>query len=146
MEISISSFSLLLRFPLKVGIILAVLVGLKATQIVTDKRIEFFREAGSGYDINAYYIAINIVASLEHSIQVFIGAYFAFWIRNPIVVWYSFFIHFLLLTWLCVSWALFLPMIVPQENVTLVVGFFFAFCGLLFSGALPPVTYQGKSI
>ena len=102
MEISISSFSLLLRFPLKVGIILAVLVGLKATQIVTDKRIEFFREAGSGYDINAYYIAINIVASLEHSIQVFIGAYFAFWIRNPIVVWYSFFIHFLLLTWLCV--------------------------------------------
>jgi uncharacterized integral membrane protein len=46
---SISYFSLLIRYPLKVGIILAVLVGLKATQIVTDKRIEFFREAGSGY-------------------------------------------------------------------------------------------------
>ena len=67
------------RFPLKVGIISAVLIGLQATKIVTSKRIEFFREASSGYNINAYFVAVNIVASVEHSVQAVIVAFFAVW-------------------------------------------------------------------
>jgi hypothetical protein len=57
------------RFPLKVGIITAVLMGLQSTKVLTNKRIEFFREASSGYNINAYFVAINITATLEHSTQ-----------------------------------------------------------------------------
>ncbi len=56
-------------YPLKIGIIVAVLVGLQATRILTSKRIEFFREASSGSDINAYFTAINIVATAEPSVQ-----------------------------------------------------------------------------
>jgi hypothetical protein len=129
---------------LKVGIILCVLLGLTGTKIVTSKRIEFFREAGSGYNINAYFIALCVISTIEHAAQVVIAAFFAFWIRNPLASASSFFVHFLLLMWICIGWALLIPMMVPADNVVLVAGFFFAFCGLMFSGAFPPILYKGE--
>jgi ABC-type multidrug transport system ATPase subunit len=131
-----------IQYPLKVGIILSVLLGLTATKIVTSKRLEFFREAGSGYNLNAYFWAISILSTIEHSVQVVIAAFFASWIRNPIGSNTSYYIHFLLLAWVTVSWALFIPMVFPADNVTLVAGFFFAFCGLMFSGAFAPIQYH----
>lgn len=128
---------------MKSGVVIAVLVGLTATKIITEKRVEFFREAGSGYDINAYFFAVNIIATFEHSMQVLAASIFALWLRNSIAVWYSFFVNYLLLAWLCVSWALFFPLIVPQKSVVLVTGFFMTFTALLFSGGIEPVTYNG---
>jgi hypothetical protein len=130
------------RFPLKVGIITAVLMGLQSTKVLTNKRIEFFREASSGYNINAYFVAINITATLEHSTQALIIAFFAAWLREPIANWWSFFIHFIMLTWICISWGFLIPMVFPPDNVVIIIGFFMAFCGLLISGALPPVGYK----
>eukprot|EP00529_Nitzschia_sp_RCC80_P002293 CAMPEP_0113480212 /NCGR_PEP_ID=MMETSP0014_2-20120614/21752_1 /TAXON_ID=2857 /ORGANISM="Nitzschia sp." /LENGTH=1932 /DNA_ID=CAMNT_0000373621 /DNA_START=203 /DNA_END=6001 /DNA_ORIENTATION=- /assembly_acc=CAM_ASM_000159 len=131
-----------IQYPLKVGIILTVLLGLIGTRIVTDHRLEFFREAGSGYNLNAYFFAISIMSTVEHSLQVVIAAFFASWIRNPIASNASYYIHFLLLAWITIAWALLIPMVVPTESVTLVAGFFFAFCGLMFSGAFPPIQYN----
>jgi len=48
----------------------------------------------------------------------------------------------MMLMWLVVSWSLFLPIFVPPNNVVLVVGFFIAFFGMLFSGGLPPLLYK----
>eukprot|EP00538_Stauroneis_constricta_P012480 CAMPEP_0119548188 /NCGR_PEP_ID=MMETSP1352-20130426/2157_1 /TAXON_ID=265584 /ORGANISM="Stauroneis constricta, Strain CCMP1120" /LENGTH=1292 /DNA_ID=CAMNT_0007593377 /DNA_START=125 /DNA_END=4003 /DNA_ORIENTATION=- len=129
-------------FALKSGLIIAVLIGLQATKIITTKRVEFFREAASGYDLNAYFLAVNIVATLEHSVQIMLASFFSIWIRNPLGSWASYFVHFLALTWVSVSWALFFPQVIPPENVTVVIGFFFAFCGLLLGGAFPPMTYK----
>ena len=137
-----SSEALLESYPVKTGIILAVLIGLTAIKILTHKRLEFFREAGSGFDTNAYFFAVNIIATIEHSIQVIIAAFFAYWIRKPISSWYNYYIQFFLLSWICVSWSLFFPMVLPPDSVVLVTGFFFAFCGLLFSGAFPPILYK----
>jgi hypothetical protein len=129
---------------LKVGIIISVLLGLTAMRILTKKRLQFFREAGSGYNLNAYFFAVNIVATLEHSVQVLIAAAFAFWIRNPLASAASFFVHFFLLAWVTVSWALFIPMVVSPDSVVLMAGCFFSFCGLMFSGAFPPIVYKCK--
>jgi len=104
--------------------------------------MEFFREAASGYNLNAYFFAINIISTLEHSAQVLIAAFFASWIRNPIASNVSYYIHFLLLAWLTVAWAMLLPMICPADSVVLIAGFFFAFCGLVFSGAFAPFEYK----
>jgi len=130
------------QYPLKVGIILCIIVGLTATNTVTSKRLQFFREAGSGYNLNAYFFAINFITTLEHSVQVLISAFFASWIRNPIASDASYYIHFLLLSWLTVAWAMLFPMICSQDTVVLVAGFFFAFCGLVFSGAFAPIVYK----
>lgn len=137
-----SSLFNIYRYPLKVGIILCVLLGLTATKIVTSKRLEFFRESGSGYNLNAFFFAISILSTVEHSIQVVIAAFFASWIRNPIASSASYYIHFLTLAWITVGWALLIPMVFAAEAVTLVAGFFFAFCGLMFSGAFPPIQYN----
>jgi type IV secretory pathway TrbD component len=117
-------------------------MGLTATKIVTSKRIEFFREAGSGYNLNAYFVAITCFSTVEHSVQAIIAAFFAFWIRNPLASATSFFVHFVLLAWVTAGWGLLIPMVTPQDSIVLVAGFFFSFCGLLFSGANSPVLYK----
>jgi hypothetical protein len=127
---------------MKVGIILCIIVGLSATNTLTSKRMEFFREAASGYNLNAYFFAINIISTFEHSAQVIIAGFFASWIRNPIASNASYYVHFLLLAWLTVAWAMLLPMICPADSVVLIAGFFFAFCGLVFSGAFAPIEYK----
>jgi hypothetical protein len=117
-------------------------MGLQSTKVLTNKRLEFFREASSGYNINAYFVAINITATLEHSTQAVIIAFFSAWLREPIANWRSFFIHFVMLTWICISWGFLIPMLFPPDNVVIIIGFFMSFCGLLISGALPPVGYK----
>lgn len=131
-------------FPLEVGVIVAILIGLQALKITTTKRVEFFREAATT-DISAYFLAINVVATVEHSIQIVVAAFFVTWLRNPLANWLHYYTHFLLLTWIVVSWALLFPQIMPADNVVIGTGFFFAFFGLLFGGVLPPTDYPGKT-
>mmetsp|Transcript_10771 Transcript_10771/g.22367 ORF Transcript_10771/g.22367 Transcript_10771/m.22367 type:complete len:602 (-) Transcript_10771:246-2051(-) len=131
-----------LQYAMKVGIILCIIVGLTATSTLMSKRQEFFREAGSGYNLDAYFFAINLLSTIEHSIQVLIAAVFALWIREPIASHASFYIHFLLLAWLTVAWSMLIPMVCPPDSVILISGFFFTFCGLIFSGAFSPFGYR----
>jgi len=134
------------RYALKVGVIAAVLIGLTATKSITDKRLEFFREAASGYDVTAYFLAVNVVATLEHSIQALIAAIVAYWIRDSLSSASNYVVSFVMLAWLCVSWALLFPLLVAPKNVVIVTGFFMAFFGILFSGGLEPVTYEGEVV
>lgn len=133
-----------LRFALKTGIISSVLIALTALKAITEKRLEFFREAASGYDVNAY--AVNIVSTFEHGVQAIVSAAAAFWLRDSVAGWVSYYVAFLMLAWVCVSWALLFPLLVSPKNVVMVTGFFMAFFGILFSGGLSPVKYQGTFI
>ena len=49
----------------KLSLVLSLLVALSATKALTAKRVEFFREASSGYDITAYFLAVNVFTTLE---------------------------------------------------------------------------------
>mmetsp|Transcript_31805 Transcript_31805/g.77040 ORF Transcript_31805/g.77040 Transcript_31805/m.77040 type:complete len:1246 (-) Transcript_31805:208-3945(-) len=128
-------------YPLQIGLITAVLVGLQASRILTSKQLEFFRETSSGYDSNAYLLAVNIMATLETSVQIVIVALIAAMLREPVASWGVFFAHFLAMAWTVVSWSLLFPMVMPAENVSTVLGAFFAFFGLLLSGAVPPIGF-----
>ena len=161
-----------LEFSFKVAVITAVLLGLSAAKVLTSKRLEFFREAGSGWseyfpkwtpiafsillgvflingtmlfdpDSNAYFLAVNITSTVEHVVQMFLAAGCAYWLRDSATSsWYTYQVQFIMLMWMVVSWSLFLPLLVPPNNVVLGVGFFIAFFGLLFCGALAPVMYK----
>ena len=71
-----------------------------------------------------------------------ISSMLALWLRNSLASWYSYYINFLLLAWLCVSWALLFPLLVNPKSVILVTGFYFIFFSLLFSGGIDPVEYR----
>lgn len=49
----------------KISLVLTLLIALSTTKALTDKRVEFFREAGSGYDTTAYFLAVNLFVTLE---------------------------------------------------------------------------------
>jgi len=90
-------------------------------------------------DINAYFLALNITSTIEHFVQVIAASFCTCWIRGSLISrWYAYQIHFLMLMWLLVSWTLFIPLVVPQSSVTMLVGFFIVLFGMLFSGVLIP--------
>jgi hypothetical protein len=125
-------------------VLIAVMIGLTATKTITSKRKEFFREAASGYSTNAYFLAVQVIATIEHTVQVVLCALCAIWLRCSLSHWSSWMIAFVLCGWIAVSWALVFPFIFPAENVVLVTGFYIVVFSLLFSGGVAPVTFGGK--
>lgn len=96
-SLCLTLFLLLGSFPLQIGLITAVLIGLQSSKALTSKRTEFFRETSSGYNPNAYFLAINIVSTLEAMIQIVLVAFVAAFLREPVASWAVFFVHFLVL-------------------------------------------------
>jgi len=130
------------QHALKLGVIIPVLLGLSASKVLTEKRLELFRESASGYNLNAYYLAVNITATVEHMIQTLLCAVIAIWLRGSIVDYTSSLLNYLMLGWISMSWGLFLPIVVPPKSVVLVISFFMVFFGLLCSGGFPPMEYE----
>jgi hypothetical protein len=86
---------------------------------------------------------VNLTSTVEHFVQMALAAGCAYWLRDSLTdSWYTYQVQFFMLMWLVVSWGLFIPLLVPPNNTVLTVGFFMAFFGLLFSGAVDPVTYR----
>lgn len=116
---ALAGTSSLAQFALEVGVLAAVLLALAATKHITLHRLEFFREASSGYNVNAYFLALNLSSFVEHLIQIALSAALAYWLRNSFASFSAYFVNFLMLMWLTVSWALFLPLLVPSSSVSL---------------------------
>ena len=138
---AISASASMQEYALKVGVITAVLVGLAASRVITGYRLQFYREAASGYDPFAYFVSINFTSSIEHGFQILLCSVVGYWLRGSAAPLYAYFVNFLLLGWLAVSWSFLLSVITPTSSTTVVIGFFMAFFGLLFSGGLAPATY-----
>lgn len=109
---------------------------------MTEKRQELYREIGSGYNLNAFYLAVNISSTVEHTIQILLIAFPAIWLRCTATNEICLLLSFIMMTWVCTSWSLFFPLIIPPKNVVLFIGFFVVFFGLLFSGTLSPTTFE----
>ena len=134
----------LMQYGLGVGLVASVLIALTSVKAITEKRLEFFREAGSGYNSNAYLLAINVSTTIEQGCQILLAAIIAQWTRHSISSVTAFYVAFLLLTWISMSWSLLIALLLPPKNTMVMLSFFMAFFGLLFGGALPPGDYEGK--
>ena len=140
-----SDFFPLYSFAMKIGVISGVLLGLTAAKGYTDKRLEFFREAGSGYNVDAYYLALHITTLMEQLVTMLCTALAAFWTRNSATNGIAFILNFFFLDWVVVAWGLFFPLFVQPNNVIVVTGIFIAFFGMQFSGMVDPILFRGKS-
>ncbi|KAL7544721.1 hypothetical protein ACHAWF_008084 [Thalassiosira exigua] len=125
-------------YAMMVGLIMSVLIALPATKIITDKKLEFYREAQSGISATAFYVAAVITTTIEQGIAAIVGSLFAFLVLIPSCTYTGFLANFIMLSWLTVSWALLIAVTVPLDSVKTVCGFFMAFFGLLFCGKVAP--------
>mmetsp|Transcript_34130 Transcript_34130/g.49529 ORF Transcript_34130/g.49529 Transcript_34130/m.49529 type:complete len:875 (-) Transcript_34130:267-2891(-) len=139
---SARAYTSVLQYNLQIGVIISVLVSLAAAKVISEKRIEFFREAGSGYDINAYFLALNFTSTIEYAIQMLLASGSAYWLRNSLVGYETFVINFLLLSWVSSAWAFFFASFMPPKNLTITTAFFITFTCLLFSGGIAPFEYK----
>ena len=134
----------LINYATKMAVVICVLSALASTKALTKKRVEFFREAGSGYDINAYYLAVNAFDTLEVSVKMILAALYTATLRNLAASIGSMVLQFILLGWISASWGLLFPLFVAsKESVVLVTAFFTIFMALLLSGPLgTPIAYE----
>jgi len=89
-----------------------------------------------------YYVAATITATVEQGLIAIMCSGLAYLIAHPSVSYLVYLWNFFIISWLSVSWAILLAIVVPQESVSTVVGFFNAFFGLLFCGKVAPGTYM----
>ena len=132
----------MLQFYVEIGVVTVVLVALSISRSIVDKRSEFYREASSGYDINAYMLALNFSTTVELTCVMTLAAFLSFILRSSLTNFFAYFINFFLLGWISSSWVFFLYPIVPSKNLALTVGFWVTFASLLFSGGLDPISYE----
>jgi hypothetical protein len=105
---SLKGISTVIGYAMMVGLLTSVLIGLNATKIITDKRLEFFREAQSGISVSMYYLAATITTTVEQGFIAILGSALAYLISNPSISYLVFLCNFFLLSWLSVSWAILL--------------------------------------
>lgn len=108
------------NYAMMVGLILSVLVGLSATKVITNNRLEFFRECQSGANVTAFYIAASITATVEQGFSAVCGALVAYLISMPASSFVVYLWNFFAVSWLSVSWALLLAIVVPLGSVSTV--------------------------
>ena len=135
-----------INYGMTVGLIASILIAMTCVKTMTEKRLEFFREAGSGYDVNAYFLAINVSTTIEQGIQILITAIIAQWARASISSAFSFHLAFLLFGWVIVSWALLIALVAPPESTMVILGCYMGFFGQLFGGTTKPGTYESKTV
>jgi hypothetical protein len=117
---------------------------LAAIKTISEKRQEFFRDAGAGYNVLSYFTAVNIYTFAEQGFQAICASLVALWLRNSLCHWWMFVITFSVLAFGAVSWALLLVFIIPPKNVVLMTSFFLFISSLMLSGALIGVKYEGR--
>jgi len=102
-------------YAMLVGIIMSVLIGLNASKSITEKKLEFYREAQSGVNVTSYYLAASITSTVEQGLLSIIGSVIAYLILKPATSYLVLLWNFFMISWLSVSWSLLLSIIVPCE-------------------------------
>mmetsp|Transcript_828 Transcript_828/g.1815 ORF Transcript_828/g.1815 Transcript_828/m.1815 type:complete len:261 (+) Transcript_828:92-874(+) len=80
---AIGGLGSVITYSMMVGLVLCVLIGLNATKIITEKRLEFYREAQSNANTTAYYVAATVTTTIEQGFSAFVGSVLAYLILNP---------------------------------------------------------------
>jgi hypothetical protein len=132
---SIERAGKVIGFGTKISTIIGVLVTLSSAKVITDKRVEFYREAASGYNISAYLLAVILFNTLEVTLKMTISSLFASSLRNTATNPGNFVLQFILLGWTSSAWGFVFALLVPAQSVTLVCAFFAILTNLLLSGA-----------
>ena len=98
----------IVSYAMMVGFIASVLIGLNATKIIIEKKLEFYREAQSGVSVTAYYIAASITSTSEQGFTAIAGSVLAYLVLKPSTSFLVYLWNFFMMSWLSVSWALLL--------------------------------------
>lgn len=124
----------ILGFGGRVSVIIAVLTTLSTAKVLTDKRVEFFREAASGYNINAYLLAVMIFVCVEVTVKMIYCSLFTYALRGSAASLGNMVVQFILLGWVSSAWGFVFPLVVSRESIVLVSAFFTVFSCVLLSG------------
>ena len=88
------------NYALMVGLILAVLIGLNATKVITSNRLEFFRECQSGTSVTAFFIAASLISTIEQGVTAIAGATLAYTMLMPSTSFLVYLTYFFIISWL----------------------------------------------
>jgi hypothetical protein len=125
-----------LIYYLQISTAVSLLTTLSSAKVLSDKRNEFFREAASGFDINAYFLAVNLFTILEVTIRMVIISAFTVALRNTASNPGAMILQFILCGWISSGWGFLYALIVPPSIVVLVTTCAVLFTAFCFGGEL----------
>jgi len=111
---------------------LALLLSIFCLQIFGSDQPVFWRESASGICVRAYFLARLWVNTFDIIVQSFVFTAFYFFIRQPGVPFWLFFVPFLFTAYAASGWGYFVSVVVPPKHGPFVVSLvIFIVCGLL---------------
>lgn len=125
----------IISYGSQISTITGILVTLSTAKVLLDKRVEFYREAASGYNINAYFLAVVLFNFLEITVKMILASLCAYALRNSAANPGNYILQFILFGWVSSAWGFLIVFLVPAQSVVLICAFYTIFANLLLSGA-----------
>jgi len=122
-------------------LLFSVLTTLVSLRSFSDHKLVFFREAGAGYSIAAFYLSQVTLDLLQLGTQAFIVALIHYEVRGTRCSFLSLVVLYQLVAAFNSGWAYIFALCVPRANVLVFSGIWTACFGTLFGGILSFLTF-----
>lgn len=129
------------QFTLKMGLVVSIMVAIAAQKPITTKRMEFFREAGSEYNVLAFFLAVTTIFYFDITIKMTFISLVALFFRGTIASSWPFIFNMLTLTWSSAAWGIFYSTWASADNVVMLIGMHMVL-GSFFSGNTDIMTLE----
>jgi len=129
------------QFTLKMGLVVSIMVAIAAQKPITTKKLEFFREAGSDYNVLAFFLAVTIIFYFDITIKMTFISLVALFFRGTITSSWPFIFNMLTITWSSAAWGIFYSTWASPENVVMLIGMHMVL-GSFFSGNTDIMTLE----
>jgi len=109
---------------------------------MSGKKPVVFREINSGFSITAYFLAFSLMSVFENGFQMILAGTLSYWLRVPLQPLFPYVLNFFMLQWGMVSWGHLITVLIPPDNLTIIVGTVLMCASLLCSGLSKPITTE----
>ncbi len=138
----LKSFEAINEYAMIANLLFAVLLTLSSVRSLGDNKLEFFREAGSGYSVGAFFLAQITLDQVQNSIQALWAAIASYELRTSLCPLTNYILLYQLTAWFCTGWSYFFSLVIPRDNLVMTSALFVSICGTLLSGSLSFLKFE----
>jgi ABC-type multidrug transport system ATPase subunit len=135
------SFEMANEYAMITNLLFVILLTLSSLRSFGDNKLLFYREAGSGFSVTAFFLSQLTLDQLLFSIQALWAAIASYELRTSLVPLWSHIWLYQLTAFFCSGWAYIFSLVVPRANLVMFSALFVSICGTMLSGSLTFLRY-----
>ncbi|CAE8641796.1 unnamed protein product [Polarella glacialis] len=124
------------EFCLIANLLFNVLVTLSSMHVFADNKLIFYREAGNGYSVTAFFLANCLLDTLTATFYGIMSSLVVWAVRGSLCSAFNITALYVLVAWFSSGWSYVFSLCVPRGNLVMFSALFVVSCSTLMSGTL----------